>query len=101
MEEMIPLDSDYSTIVKFDNKNSRGYTSARDKLKQFEQDAPNVVMARFLPVKKGPKPSIIIPFQRDLEFVGREDIIAKIVEYDKAVVNSHNRVALVGLGGVG
>jgi hypothetical protein len=47
MEEKIPLDSDHSMIVKFDTKNSRGYTSARDKLRQFEQDAVGVVAARF------------------------------------------------------
>jgi hypothetical protein len=46
MEEKIPLDSDHSMIVKFDNKTQRGYTSARDKLRQFEQDAPIVVAAR-------------------------------------------------------
>lgn len=46
MEEKIPLDSDHSMIVKFDNKNQRGYTSARDKLRQFEQDATIVVAAR-------------------------------------------------------
>ena len=47
MEDKIPLDSDHSMIVKFDNKNNRGYTSARDKLRRFEQDAPSVVAARF------------------------------------------------------
>jgi hypothetical protein len=47
MEEKIPLDADHSTIVKFDTKDSRGYTSVRDKLVQFEQDAQNVVAARF------------------------------------------------------
>jgi hypothetical protein len=34
-------------IVKFNSKNARGYTSARDKLRKFEQDAPHVVAARF------------------------------------------------------
>ncbi len=47
MEEMIPLDADHSTIVKFDARNDQGYASARDKLRQFERDAPNVVAARF------------------------------------------------------
>jgi hypothetical protein len=47
MEDKIPVDSDHSMIVKFDNRNNRSYTSARDKLKQFEQDAPSVVAARF------------------------------------------------------
>jgi hypothetical protein len=47
MEDKIPVDSDHSLIVKFDTRNIRGYTSARDKLKQFERDAPSVVAARF------------------------------------------------------
>lgn len=47
IEEKIPLDADHSIMVKFDNKNSRGYSSARDKLRKFEQDAPAVVASRF------------------------------------------------------
>jgi hypothetical protein len=47
MEEKIPSDADHTTIVKFDNRNNRAYTSARDKLRQFEQDAPKAVAARF------------------------------------------------------
>lgn len=46
IEEKIPLDADHSMMVKFDNKNSRGYRCARDKLLQFKQDAPSVVAAR-------------------------------------------------------
>ncbi|KAF1966817.1 hypothetical protein BU23DRAFT_661619 [Bimuria novae-zelandiae CBS 107.79] len=47
IEDKIPLDVDHSMIVKFNSRNNRGYTSARDKLRQFEQDAPKVVAARF------------------------------------------------------
>jgi hypothetical protein len=47
MEEKIPLDADHSMIVKFDGRNDRGYTSARDRLRQFEQDSQKVVAARF------------------------------------------------------
>ncbi|KAF2176971.1 hypothetical protein K469DRAFT_605123 [Zopfia rhizophila CBS 207.26] len=47
IEEKIPLDADHSMMVKFDNKNSRGYSSVRDKLLQFEQNAPRAVAARF------------------------------------------------------
>ncbi|KAF1966815.1 hypothetical protein BU23DRAFT_573760 [Bimuria novae-zelandiae CBS 107.79] len=47
MEDKIPLDADHSIIIKFNSRNNRGYTSARDKLRQFEQDAPKVVAARF------------------------------------------------------
>ena len=47
MEEKIPLDADHSMMVKFDNKNARGYSSARDKLQLFAQNAPGVVADRF------------------------------------------------------
>ncbi|KAF5000041.1 hypothetical protein FGRMN_2052 [Fusarium graminum] len=81
MEEKVPLRVDHWKIIKFDSKNDPGYTSARDRLQRFEKDAPKVVAARFL---------------------RREDIIAQTVEHDAAITTSHNnRVALVGLGGVG
>jgi hypothetical protein len=47
MEEKIPLDADHSMMVKYDSKNAQGYSSARDKLKQFARDAPGVVADRF------------------------------------------------------
>ena len=47
MEEKIPLNADHSMIVKFNDNEDKGYTSARDKLRQFEQDASRVVRARF------------------------------------------------------
>ncbi|RDL35197.1 uncharacterized protein BP5553_07128 [Venustampulla echinocandica] len=102
MEDKIPLDADHSMIVKFDNKNNRGYTSARDKIRQFEQNAPNVVAARFLRAQNRPKPSSIIRFQRDSSFVGREDILVEIGDkFEQAASQDHSRVALVGLGGIG
>jgi hypothetical protein len=47
MEEKIPLHADHSLIVKFNTRNDQGCSSALAKLKQFEQDAPSVVTARF------------------------------------------------------
>ena len=47
MEEKIPVEADHSTIVKFDTQSIQCYTSVRDKLRQFEKDAPRVVAARF------------------------------------------------------
>ncbi|KAF2625654.1 TPR-like protein [Macroventuria anomochaeta] len=41
----------------------------------------------------------MVPFSRDDSFVGREDIIAEISE--RAALQKHTRVALVGLGGIG
>ena len=47
IEEKIPVEADHSTIVKFDARSNQCYTSVRDKLRQFEKDAPKVVAARF------------------------------------------------------
>ncbi|OBT51626.1 hypothetical protein VE04_08927 [Pseudogymnoascus sp. 24MN13] len=102
MEDKIPLDADHSIMVKFNNKSDLGYSSARDKLRQFEQDATSVVAARFLRSQNRLKPSIMVPFQRDSAFVGRVDILVKISEkFMEAASQDHSRVALVGLGGVG
>jgi hypothetical protein len=47
MEDKVPLDADHSMMVKFDGKSAQGYSSARNKLQQFVQDAPGVVAGRF------------------------------------------------------
>jgi hypothetical protein len=47
MEEKLPVDGDHYTIVKFDSKTSRTYTSVLEKLRQFEKDAPRVISNRF------------------------------------------------------
>jgi hypothetical protein len=47
VEDKIPLDTDHSMIVKFDSRNTPGYSSAREKLSQFTKDAPGVVASRF------------------------------------------------------
>ncbi|OCK73381.1 hypothetical protein K432DRAFT_410741 [Lepidopterella palustris CBS 459.81] len=102
MEEKIPLHADHSLIVKFNTRNDQGYRSVRDKLLQFERDAPSVVATRFSRAPSRPNPSIIVPFQRDRAFVGREGILAMIREKQgKEALQVHSRVALVGLGGVG
>lgn len=44
----------------------------------------------------------MVPFSRDKDFVGREDILAAIREkFEHAASQEYSRVALVGLGGVG
>jgi hypothetical protein len=45
-------------------------------------------------------PKSTVPFDKDRKFVGRQDIFNALgSQFSK--VGSHNRVALVGLGGVG
>ncbi|KAL5351765.1 hypothetical protein ACLOAV_003626 [Pseudogymnoascus australis] len=98
MEDKIPLDADHSMIVKFDSKNNRGCTSARDKLRQFEQDAPSVVAAR-----AGAKQTkAFLDGPVDSAFVGREDILLEIdKKLEQAASQKHSRVALVGQCGIG
>jgi hypothetical protein len=43
------------------------------------------------------KPCFIVPFERDQQFIGREDILNEIEQKFK----SQRRVALAGIGGVG
>ena len=43
------------------------------------------------------KPLFMIPFERDSQFVGREDVLLKINELSK----KEKRIALTGIGGVG
>ena len=45
-------------------------------------------------------PSSTVPFNRDLDFVGRQDILTTL-ELIFSPQKSHKRVVLVGLGGVG
>ncbi|KAK2788839.1 hypothetical protein FQN53_003026 [Emmonsiellopsis sp. PD_33] len=108
MENKIPLDDDHSNIVKFDSKTTQGYRIAIKNLRQFERYAPKVVLGRFsaeqpLPGPNQPpliKASSTVPFRRDRLFVGRQDIISRVESIiDDTLI--HNRVALVGMGGVG
>ncbi|RKK27668.1 hypothetical protein BFJ66_g16550 [Fusarium oxysporum f. sp. cepae] len=107
MEEKIPLDSDHSMIVKFDNKNQRGYTSALDKLRQFEQDAPIVVAARLTQHgKQSAGVTFLVPYTENPNFVDRPEIFEKLklqlgFGQRLATANTQLRVSLYGLGGVG
>jgi hypothetical protein len=42
-----------------------------------------------------------VPFKKDPMFVGREDIIETINEKVRVIGHGHERMALVGLAGVG
>ena len=46
------------------------------------------------------KPLSTVPFDKDPEFVGREDILG-VLKLQFSRPESHKRVVLVGLGGVG
>ncbi|KAB2099841.1 hypothetical protein AG0111_0g11852 [Alternaria gaisen] len=77
LEEKIPLNADHSMIVKFNSPDDQGYTSARDKLRKFEKDAPGVVATRFQPTAHSPGNSSIanwistIPYESHHDFACR------------------------------
>ncbi|KUM55983.1 hypothetical protein ACN42_g11249, partial [Penicillium freii] len=101
VEDKVPLHADHSMIVKFDKRDTAGYQTVRDRLQQFSKDAPSVVAARFTQTRQKPQPCSTVPFKRDSTFVGREAEISTIKEKHGMIGQRHERVALVGLAGVG
>ncbi|CAG8221592.1 unnamed protein product [Penicillium salamii] len=101
IEDKVPLHADHSMVVKFDSRNAAGYRTALDKLQQFSKEAPSVVAARFTQTHQKPQPCSTVPFKKDPMFVGREVVISSIMENHGAIGQHHERVALVGLAGVG
>ncbi|RDW56402.1 hypothetical protein BP5796_13224 [Coleophoma crateriformis] len=103
METKIPVHEDHSQIVKFDSRTSDTYQTVIGYLKQFEKDGNRTVSARFSPSMVPAQrklPTSTVPFDRDEEFVGRRDVLAQL-ESQYSYRDSHKRVVLVGLGGVG
>ncbi|KAK4068242.1 uncharacterized protein Triagg1_7485 [Trichoderma aggressivum f. europaeum] len=105
MEDKIPLDSDHSMMVKFGNRNDTGYTSALDKLQQFEQEASNVVKARFSRVLRTSTVKYLIPYTSNSDFVGRSEILKTLKDQlghtQQTGSTSQARASLYGLGEAG
>ncbi|KAL7931190.1 hypothetical protein V8C35DRAFT_323889 [Trichoderma chlorosporum] len=95
MEEKIPLHSDHSMMVKFDNRSDEGYASAMYKLQQFEKEASEVVKARFY----------LVPYTSNPDFVGRSKILETLKDQlghtHQSSSTSQARASLYGLGGTG
>ncbi|KAL7916973.1 P-loop containing nucleoside triphosphate hydrolase protein [Trichoderma austrokoningii] len=105
MEEKIPLDSDHSMMVKFSNRNNAGYTSALRRLQKFEQEASNVVKARFSRVQRTSTVKYFVPYTSNPGFAGRSEILKILKEQlghtQQVSSTSQARAALYGLGGTG
>ncbi|KAL3428598.1 hypothetical protein BDV09DRAFT_201434 [Aspergillus tetrazonus] len=101
VEDKVPLSADHSMIIKFDTRDAAGYRTALDRLRQFVEDAPRVVAARFVQARHRPPVASTVPFKRDPEFIGREGILDEIKKRHAGLGQRHDRVALVGLAGVG
>lgn len=86
-----------SKIVYFTTNTIDYYRSHYHYARFLANDDPGLVRAQ-----NKPKPSIMIPFQRDSTFVGREDILADLRDkLEQAASQVHSRVALIGPAGVG
>ncbi|KAJ4114729.1 hypothetical protein NW768_011283 [Fusarium equiseti] len=92
MEEKLPVDGDHYTIVKFDSKTSKTYTSVLEKLRQFEKDAPKVILTRFA-TSGSP---ITIQFQGNPGSAVRNDIMARIRDNKEAASINRRQVSLIG-----
>ncbi|KAJ6003890.1 hypothetical protein N7540_013172 [Penicillium herquei] len=106
VEDKVPLHADHSMVVKFDTRNAAGYRTALEKLRQFSTDAPSCPFASsysglYAQTRPKPQPCSTVPFKKDPMFVGREAIISAIKQRHKAIGQRHERVALVGLAGIG
>ncbi|KAM0252581.1 hypothetical protein ACHAQJ_007618, partial [Trichoderma viride] len=105
MEDKIPLNSDHSMMVKFGNRSDEGYTSALHKLQQFEQEAYNVVKARFSRVQRTSTVKYFVPYTSNPDFVGRSEILKILKDQlghtQQASSTSQARASLYGLGGTG
>ena len=51
--------------------------------------------------RQKPQPCSTVPFKKDPMFVGREAVISTIKEKHGPIGQCHERVAVVGLAGVG
>lgn len=96
MEAKVPVHADHSLIVKFKTQNDRAYRSVLNKLREFKRDAPSVVSARFLRAQNIPKPSLMVPIQRESAFVGRAQELLRTREPDKVGAMEETVVDLAG-----
>jgi hypothetical protein len=112
----------HADLVKFPSRWDENYRLVVSYLTDFNATACEVIQARFYddqrPDSQALKPRVerkigslllvqklirllallsVMPFQRNEDFVGREDIISEIGQQ----LSKHSRLALCGLGGIG
>ncbi|KAH0555739.1 hypothetical protein GP486_006316 [Trichoglossum hirsutum] len=105
-ERLLPMGKSHSDLVKFPNRWDENYRLIVSHLEDFSATASNVIRARFRDNRwlgsqalklRRESPLVVMPFERNGYFVGREDIIEKMGRQ----LSKHSRLALYGLGGIG
>lgn len=59
--DIVPLDADHSTMVKFDSRSDQSYQIVRDRILEFAKAAPKVITKRFT-VQRSTCPKAIIAY---------------------------------------
>jgi hypothetical protein len=114
LETVESIDANHMQIARYCSKDDPGYRAVSGVLKRFilkelsgrvmltVNDANVSENYRVLQCRELVTPNLLVPFPRDGMFIGREDVIADIDKtFNRATLQSHVRLALVGLGGVG
>ncbi|KAH7408158.1 hypothetical protein DE146DRAFT_776467, partial [Phaeosphaeria sp. MPI-PUGE-AT-0046c] len=107
----IPLEANHSKIVKFDARSDTGYTSALERLRQYEHDAQKVIADRFLPkvlaAAIGPSKNVhwTVPRNVNSLFTGRSAIVKRmrstLSSNEGSQVQGQRRFVIIGMGGQG
>ncbi|KAF8533194.1 hypothetical protein BDD12DRAFT_947879 [Trichophaea hybrida] len=101
----IPIDADHSNMVKFTDNQSDAYIRVWKRLEQSVKEAPSIVENRLASVGKltVPEALFMIPFSRNPDFVGRDDIFEQLGRLLSLTGkrDCQLKAALWGLGGIG
>ncbi|KAJ4301286.1 hypothetical protein N0V90_003377 [Kalmusia sp. IMI 367209] len=104
LETVESIDANHMQMARYSSKDDQGYLDISGVLKAFirqELESQQIPRTNVADVADAASSDILfmVPFSRDDCFVGREDIIAEVSEHRAS--QTHPRMALVGLGGVG
>ncbi|EXJ53772.1 uncharacterized protein A1O5_13021 [Cladophialophora psammophila CBS 110553] len=99
-ETAIALDGDHRSICKFPEPNS-AYQQVEDDLVALVEEALQTPVQKSSQTSNVQSPTFFVPYQKNSSFVGREKIIARLIEILSPHPGWQRRAALYGLGGIG
>jgi hypothetical protein len=97
---MMYLLADHSGLNKFSGDDDPNFKLVWPVVVEMTKNASEIVRLNERQEVRQTEATIVIPFARDEDFVGREDILEKLSDMFSKSKHLH-RVALEGLGGVG
>ncbi|KAL1985939.1 hypothetical protein VTN96DRAFT_7204 [Rasamsonia emersonii] len=111
-ETQIALDADHKNICKFASALDENYKQVSRNIvhmancatKAFEEqslETNGAILKTADPLPEAERSIFMIPYSRNPDFVGRNEILHQLKDRSKSIGEAHSRVALFGLGGVG